>query len=585
MRTLWFLAVAVLLFPSTVLAAKKGPSIPGSSLGALDGGWRGLRWDCADTRLDGRDNRDVGLLGCVTDYGIDPITGTTVLAFEIVDEPKGPRDLDDYAFTVTLDQGPLDRSLTDFELVELTDDEATLSVLHRPENGVRRRVRVAFTFFTWAPELAIRKIKLKQKGSPALKWSVDGDLSWPGGRITRPARVDVRVPDAAGTCTWTDVSAGGARKIAKHLEDNVVGSQLQVRAIVAGNDDAVVRFVLPDPQVEVSYDGGRLVVRGAERAVYTLPRVDEDPRGPGNEFAWEFDGQDLLVRLNGATYGPFYVRRREWSRARLRWDLEIEGGATIRALEVTPCAQEARPEPPERDEPVAERVPEADESRPVKRKKGPSALEVLAGVQKGMAIGQGVAAAAESGVDAANTMGSNVSAMQEGRYEDMESMDYQVNVGADGHVESSYSKSKVTQNADGSYDVHGEGTYVDTRSGTVARGSHDTRITGDASGVGMTTEGTARSTSGSEPPAGRVAVVASVDSGFGGGVEINGSQIPQLRGGAANVKLLLPPGEHRVRTIDSSGRTIQEGSLRVGSNASTLTIDARGRLSSPLLPR
>ena len=95
--------------------------------------------------------------------------------------------------------------------------------------------------------------------------------------------------------------------------------------------------------------------------------------------------------------------------------------------------QEKEPERVAAAEPASEPAPvdredHGDESRPVKRKKGPTALEVLAGVQKGMMIGQGAASAARSGMDAAGTLGDNLTAIDEGRYEDVESMDYQVSV-------------------------------------------------------------------------------------------------------------------------------------------------------------
>lgn len=585
MRSLLVLLISLICVPAAH-AARKGPSIPASGLSALDGGWRGAHWDCDATLLDGRDNRDVGFLACLTDYAVDPITGATIVAFEVVDEPRKDRGLEEYAFRLMLDQGPLDRTFTDFDVVELTGDESQMALKHRPENGVRRRLRVAFSFFTWAPELAIRKVKLKHRGTPAMSWSVDGDLSWRGGSIQERPHIALRMPDAAGTCQWEDLGSGGARRVAKHIEDNAQGQHLQVRAIVTGTDEAVVRFILPDPQVEIALDEGRLVVRGAEKLVYKLPSFDEDPKGKGNEFAWEFDGQDLVAHVNGVSYGPLYVRRREPRREQLRWEIEVEGARTsIAALEVSPCFQEDEDEPVAAAEVVPESAPvsqedDADESRPVKRKKGPTALEVLAGVQKGMMIGYGVATAAQSGMDAASTMGDNITAMDEGRYEDVQSMDYQVSVGNDGNVTSSYSKSKLTQNDDGSVGVHSEGTYVDTRSGTVARGESDTRVQTGPDSVSATNE--TRVTS-NGPPAGsaRVTVLCTVDPGFGAKIVLDGDVIEELRPGVRDARLLIAGGSHRLVIVDAAGRTLRSGVLLLDAASTTLTVDAAGGISSP----
>jgi hypothetical protein len=578
MRVFLILLASLLVVP--VAHAKKGPSIPASGLGELDGGWRGTQWDCATTRLDGRDNKEVGFLACLTDYAIDPRTGATVMAFEVVDEPRKDRGIDDYAFRLVLDQGPLDRTLTDFEVVELSGEQGQMELKHRPENDVRHRLRVAFTFFTWAPELAIKKVKLKHRGAPPLKWSVDGDLAWKKGSIEEPPHIALRLPDDPGHCQWTDLGGGGARRAAKYLEDNVQGQQFQVVALIKGTDDAVVRFVLPDPKFEIAYDEGRLVVVGAEKVVYKLPHFDEDPKGKGNELAFEFDGEDLVAHVNGESYGPFYVRRRQPKREQLRWDIEVEGGRTkIAALEVAPCFQEDKPDPvatvePEPESKSTERT--SDDARPVRRKKGPSALEVLAGVQKGMMIGQGVATAAQSGMDAAGTMGDNVTAMNEGRYEDVESMDYQVNVGNDGHVTSSYSKSKMTQNEDGSIGVHSEGTYVDTRSGTVARGTSDTRVDASQGGVSMSNE--TRVTDNGRS-ASKVSVLCSVDPRFTGKIALNGNVIEALVPGTREAQLAFSPGTHKVEILDAAGAVIVSGVLEL-SATSTLRIGAGGEVSS-----
>ncbi|GEM_PF-2144649 len=443
------LLLSTLLFAAPA-AAKKTPQIPGGALDALAEGVLGKQWECV-APVDLR-KKDRGPQVCLHTLAVDPATGESAVVVEMVDDQEDHSALDDMVIELTLGLRGGDRIFRAFHVEPMDDADGKLDGGRvEDDDYTRRRYRVVFSYRTWDPTAELEDVKLRVKGYGKARWKLDERASHDGAWA---ARATLAVDAGAGVCTVGKVGPAKAEKLDDLLEDHGPGGAFVMEYLVPAADEGRVHFEVKDPKFYVEFDDGKLIVHGSETLKWKLGSVWNE-KGDDNVVRLSFDGEDALVEVNGAAFGPMYVAQRTWKRSPMRWDVELEkAGGRISGLQIGPCdgAEVPKALRPKEADTVADATPKAEgrrvasggaksEERPAERKPKPSALDVLTAIGRGASIAQGAATATAQGVDAAQTMEGNVDAMNDGRYEDMESFDYRVNVGEDGSVDSSYRKS------------------------------------------------------------------------------------------------------------------------------------------------
>lgn len=584
------LLALVLCAPSLVLA-REVTELPGGSMTLADG-LVTTTWECADTVLDGRNKKGIGVATCVRGLLLDPSTGRSALVVELRADAKDPINLNDLQLRAQLDSGRTERLLelsapvalhrgwSDAPVAPELPAVASLldpsPALSGPSEAVAHHGTFVFEFQTWDPSVPLTFIQLQVVGSGKSRWKFDPTLAWDGDWEARPETV--WEDGALGpSCSLHSIKGNKAGAAADALSDGASSLPLQARwDVLSKDEDGLWEVGFPDHAFYVRYDGGKLKVRGQE--TFILPLIHWKTDGSPNPIELVYDGTFVTLRIGDETFGPMAGRRRSKG-DRFRWALEFEGSNhELRDLEVASCTLE---EPQKWAAPVVRERPAAlsagggavastpgvsggrvvlavlsrngQSDKPVKRKK--SAREIMAGaataLQGAAAVGQGLA---QFGDD----VNQNLSAMESGDVSKMKSSSTRIDVGPGGVTSS---RSEATLGADGrSVNMTSETRSYQSPSARLEQADalSGGRLTGAGHAPGTVTTAT---------------IIANSDAQLA----IGGEELGPLRRGDVWV-VQLAPGLH---TVQVEGEASAAGELSAGAGRSITPTVGRGLVADP----